>query len=137
MLPKERWVIKAAEWNPRLSSKIRTNRAVGRPKKRWEDEINQFLKSEETEATIGSDVKNNDRWIWAAKQKDKWKDKEEKFEKKRKQQQQSRRPKKSRGDERKPNKLGEPAPFSPRGSRFFAQAAFSSKSPSIQMELKL
>ena len=124
LLPKERWVIKAAAWNPGLSSKITTNRAAGRPKKGWEDEINQFLKSKETEATIGSDVKNNDRWIWAAKQKDKWKDKEEKFEQKRKQQQQSRRPKKSRVDEHKPNKLGEPAPFSPRRSRCFAQAAF-------------
>ena len=75
-LPKERWVRKTAEWNPGLSSKIRTNRAAGRPKKRWEDEINEFLKSEETEATKGSDVKNNDRWTRAAKQKNKWKDKE-------------------------------------------------------------
>ena len=78
-LSKEQWVTKAAEWNPGLSSKIKSNRAVGRPKKRWEDEINEFLKSEETEATRGNDVKNNDTWIWAAKQKDKWKEKEEEF----------------------------------------------------------
>ena len=56
-LPKERWVRKAAEWNPGLSTKIKTCRAVGRPKKRWEDEINEFLKSEETEATKGNDIK--------------------------------------------------------------------------------
>ena len=44
-------VDKAAEWNPELSSKYRTNRAIGRPRKRWEDDINKFLKQvvEETE----------------------------------------------------------------------------------------
>ena len=40
----ERWLKKAAEWNPELSSRYRTNRAIGRPKKRWEDDINDFLK---------------------------------------------------------------------------------------------
>ena len=35
---------KAAEWNLELSSRYRTNRAIGRPKKRWEDDINDFLK---------------------------------------------------------------------------------------------
>ena len=40
---------------------------MGRPRKRWEDDINQFLKPEETEATKGNDFKNNDAWIWAAK----------------------------------------------------------------------
>ena len=42
--PNERWLIKAAEWNPELSSKYRTNRSIGRPRKRWEDDINEFLK---------------------------------------------------------------------------------------------
>ena len=36
-LPSERWIVKAAEWNPEPSSKYRTNRAIGRPRKRWED----------------------------------------------------------------------------------------------------
>ena len=36
--PNERWLIKAAEWNPELSSKYRTNKSIGRPRKRWEDE---------------------------------------------------------------------------------------------------
>ena len=31
--PSERWIKKAAEWNPELSSKYRTNRTIGRPKK--------------------------------------------------------------------------------------------------------
>ena len=39
----------AAEWNPELSSKYRTNRAIGRPRKRWEDDINEFLKQVEEE----------------------------------------------------------------------------------------
>ena len=42
--PSERWLKKAAEWNPELSSRYRSNRAIGRPKKRWEDDINDFLK---------------------------------------------------------------------------------------------
>ena len=42
--PSERWVKKAAEWNPEMSSKYRTNRTIGRPKKRWEDDVNDFLK---------------------------------------------------------------------------------------------
>ena len=42
--PSERWLMKAAEWNPELSSRYRTNRAIGRPRKRWEDDINEFLK---------------------------------------------------------------------------------------------
>ena len=37
-------VKKAAEWNPELSSRYRTNRAIGRPKIRWEDDMNDFLK---------------------------------------------------------------------------------------------
>ena len=47
--PSERWLMKAAEWNPELSSKYRTNRAIGRPRKRWEDDINEFLKFVEDE----------------------------------------------------------------------------------------
>ena len=55
-LPRERWARKAAEWIPCLSSQIKTNRAVGRPQKRWEDEINDFFKPEGTEATKRSDI---------------------------------------------------------------------------------
>ena len=42
--PSERWLKKAAEWNPELSSRFWTNRAIGRPRKRWEDDIHDFLK---------------------------------------------------------------------------------------------
>ena len=57
--PSERWVKKAAEWNPELSSKYRTSRMIGRPKKRWEDDINDFLK-------------NNNMWINIAIDRKEW-----------------------------------------------------------------
>ena len=46
-----RCVVKAAKWNPELSTKYKTYRAVGRPERRWEDEFNKFLELEETETT--------------------------------------------------------------------------------------
>ena len=52
----ERWVVKAAEWNPELKTKYKTHRAVGRPKRRCEDEINEFFKPE---TTTGDDMMNN------------------------------------------------------------------------------
>ena len=67
--PETRWTNKAATWNPGLSIGANANRAEGRPRKRWEDNINQFLKSEETEATKSKDFKNNDTWIWQRKTK--------------------------------------------------------------------
>ena len=46
--PSERWLKKAAEWSPDLSSRYKTNRAIGRPRKRWEDDIkissNKYVK---------------------------------------------------------------------------------------------
>ena len=67
--PSERWLIKAAEWNPELSSKYRTNKAIGRPRKRWEDDINEFLKQveEETENLTESSNQINKTWINTAK----------------------------------------------------------------------
>ena len=44
--PEERWVMKAAGRNPELSTKYKTYKAVGRPKKGREDEINDFLRPE-------------------------------------------------------------------------------------------
>ena len=52
---------------------------MGRLRKRWEDEVNDFFKPEETQATNGSDLKNNHTWIEVAKQGDKWKEKEDEF----------------------------------------------------------
>ena len=58
--PSERWLKKAAEWNAELSSRCRTNRAIGRPRKRWEDNINGFLKQkfEENENPVESSNQN-------------------------------------------------------------------------------
>ena len=69
---------KAAKRNPSLRTEVKTNRAVGRPRK-WEDDNNDFLRPEETAATNGNDVKNNDTWTGEAKKQAKWKKKENKF----------------------------------------------------------
>ena len=44
--PSDRWLRKAADWNPELSTRYRTNRAIGRARKIWEDDINEFLQQE-------------------------------------------------------------------------------------------
>ena len=62
-------VKKAEKWNPGLSSGCKGSRAVGRPRKRWEDDINQFFKPEETEETKGNDLKNDDTWMQVQKTK--------------------------------------------------------------------
>ena len=74
--PSERWLKKVAEWNPDLSSRYRTNRAIGRPRKRWEDDINDFLKQileeKENEEPIERRIQNNNNWINIAKDWRKW-----------------------------------------------------------------
>ena len=72
----ERWLKKAAEWNPDLSSRYKTNRAIGRPRKRWEDDINDFLKQvleeKENEGPIESSNQTNNNWINIAKDWRRW-----------------------------------------------------------------
>ena len=79
--PIERWLIKAAEWNPEFSSKYRTNRAIGRPRKRWEGDINEFLKQveEETENLTESSNQINKTWINTAKDRGRWAPLEENY----------------------------------------------------------
>ena len=70
----ERWLMEAA--------KYRTNTAIGRPRKRWEDDIyiyiyihiNEFLKlfEEETENLTESSSHINKTWINTAKDHGKW-----------------------------------------------------------------
>ena len=66
-----RWLKKAAEWNPDLSPRFKTDRAIGRPRKRWEDDINDFLKQEfeekENEEPIERRNQTNINWINIAK----------------------------------------------------------------------
>ena len=70
---------KAAEWNPDLSTKYKTYKAVGRPKKRWEDEINDFLRPERTEDETRNVERNNNERIRSAKDQKGWKKMENKF----------------------------------------------------------
>ena len=65
----ERWLIKAAEWNPELSSKYRTNRSFCRPRKRWENDINEFLNQIEDETENPTESSNHIKknWINTAK----------------------------------------------------------------------
>ena len=58
--------------NQDMQSSRKTNKEMGRCNS------NDFLKPEETEATKGSDIKKQ-RHIWVAKQKNKWKEKEDEF----------------------------------------------------------
>ena len=67
-LPEEQWSRKTAEWNPGLDNCIKTNRSVARPRKRWDDEINEFIKPEETVESKGHDLMNNDTRLQQAKQ---------------------------------------------------------------------
>ena len=71
--PSERWLMEAAEWKPELSSKYRTKRASG-PRKRWEDDINEFLKlvEEETENLTESSSQINKTWTNTAKDRGRW-----------------------------------------------------------------
>ena len=73
-LPSERRIVKAAEWNPELSSRFKTYRAVGRPRRRWEGDINEVFKLEEneTEHSTESDNKCNKSWTKAAKDSGRW-----------------------------------------------------------------
>ena len=74
--PSERWLRKAAEWCLDLSSRYKTNRAIGRPRKRWEDVINDFLKQayeeKEHENPIKRNNQTNKNWINIAKDWRRW-----------------------------------------------------------------
>ena len=81
--PSERWLKKAAEWNPELSSRYRTNRTIGRSMKRWEDDINDFLKQNPDERKIEEPLErknqNNNIWINIASDGKEWTRLEEKY----------------------------------------------------------
>ena len=80
-LPHERWTNKIIEWNPGLD-KIRTNRSVGRPRKRCEDDINVFLKPEATKEAKGIETKKTTAQTAHGRHKRKKKKKEQKQKKK-------------------------------------------------------
>ena len=68
--------MKAAGWNLELSTKNKTCRAVGRPKK---DEINDFLRAERTEDEISNVERDNNEWINTEKDLEGWEKTESKF----------------------------------------------------------
>ena len=59
--------------------KYKTYRVVRRPKKRWEDEINDFFRPERTEDEINNVERNNNEWIKTAKDQKGWMKMENKF----------------------------------------------------------
>ena len=68
-------------WHPGLDTSIRTKRQVGRPKRRWEDDLNEIMKTEEGQEKDKYDLKNNNSWMEEIKDYKKWKENEEKFSK--------------------------------------------------------
>ena len=72
--PSERWLKKAAEWNPELTSRYRTNRAIGRPRKDEKmistNSSNKNLKKMKTQ--IESSNQTNKTWINIAKDRRRW-----------------------------------------------------------------
>ena len=67
------------DWHPGLDTSIKTRRQVGRPKRRWEDDLNEFLKTDETKEKTKYDLTNNNSWMTEAIKYKEWREKEEKF----------------------------------------------------------
>ena len=44
-LPEKRWNRRVFNWHPGLDTSIKARRNVGRPKRRWEDDLNEFMKN--------------------------------------------------------------------------------------------
>ena len=79
---KERCLIKAAGMEPRTQLKIQDQQIDWQTKKRWEDDINEFLKIEdETENLTESNNQMNKTWINTAKDRGRWTLLEENFTK--------------------------------------------------------
>ena len=74
-LLQDRWSNKIIERNLALDCTIKINRLLGRPRKRLDNEINEYLRPEESEETRGSDQKNNSTWTMQQKQNN-WKEEE-------------------------------------------------------------
>ena len=66
-LPEERWTSKIFTWHPGLDNEIRTRRMVGRPKRRWEEDINKFVKPGKIRERTKYDLMNNNSWMMEAK----------------------------------------------------------------------
>ena len=80
-LPEKRWTKRIFDWHPALDTSIKTRRQVGRPKRKWEDDLSEFMKTEEGQEKDKYDLKNNNSWMEEIKDYKKWKENEEKFSK--------------------------------------------------------
>ena len=78
-LPAGGWNRRVFNWHPGLDN-IRARRQVGRPRRRWDDDLNEFMKTEEEQEKDKYDLKNNNSWLEENDDK-KWKENEEKFSK--------------------------------------------------------
>ena len=74
-LPDKRWTRRILDWHPGLDNSIKTRRQVGRPKRRWKDDLNEFLKPDETKQKTKYDLMNNNSWMMEAKNYEEWKKK--------------------------------------------------------------
>ena len=54
---------KEALWNAGLISTTETSRSIGTPKRRWEDDLNEFIDIEETKESRRGDLSNDNTWI--------------------------------------------------------------------------
>ena len=60
---------------------MKARRQVGRPKRRWEDDLNNFMKTGKGHKEDRYDLKNNNSWMKEIEDYKKWKENEEKFSK--------------------------------------------------------
>ena len=74
--PSERWLKKAADWNPELSTRYKTNRAIGRPRKDGKMtsmiSSNKYLKEKKNENPIERSNQTNKNWINITKDWRRW-----------------------------------------------------------------
>ena len=77
----KRWNKRVFDWHPGLDTSIKTGRQIGRPKRRWEDDLNEFLKMDGSQERTKNDLTNNNGWMAEAKKYKEWKEKEESFAK--------------------------------------------------------
>ena len=76
-LLEKRWTKIICDWHPGPHTSIKTLTQVGRPKRRWEDDLNEFLNTEETQEKTKYDLMNNNGWMTEATKFKEWKRKEE------------------------------------------------------------
>ena len=80
-LPAKRWNRRVFNWHPGLDTSIKTRRHVGRPRRRWEDDLDEFMKTEEGQDKNIYVLKNNNSWMEEIEDYKKWKEREEQFTK--------------------------------------------------------